>query len=148
MQRGTLRPHTAFTVKPSPSTTTSCSNQANIFPSGSHSARHLISQRARYSLPVRHGKAPIYASASLLTRTCLCSADDGDPIPSGTIGGDGDLVMGVIETSLAALQTGSALATHVPFISPIAGLILQALKMRGVRLRVISQSVSGLNNAW
>jgi hypothetical protein len=42
--------------------------------------------------------------------------------------------MGAIVTSLAALQTGSALVAHVPFISPVAGLILQALKMRGVRL--------------
>ena len=62
------------------------------------------------------------------------SADDGDPKPSETIGGDRNLAMGVIETSLAALKTGSALVTNVPFISPIAGLILQALKMRGVRL--------------
>ena len=69
-----------------------------------------------------------------LTRTWLGSADDGDPKPSETIGGGSDLAMGVIETSLAALQTGSALVTNVPFISPIAGLILQALKMRGVRL--------------
>ena len=55
-------------------------------------------------------------------------------MPSETIGGGSDLAIGVIETSLAALQTGSALVTNVPFISPIAGLILQALKMRGVRL--------------
>ena len=55
-------------------------------------------------------------------------------MPSGSIGGGSDLAMGVIETSLAALQTGSALVTNIPFISPIAGLILQALKMRGVRL--------------
>lgn len=41
--------------------------------------------------------------------------------------------MGVIETSLAALQAGSALVSNVPFISPVAGLILQALQMRGVR---------------
>ena len=41
--------------------------------------------------------------------------------------------MGVIETSLAAMQTGSALVSNVPFISPVAGLILQALQMRGVR---------------
>ncbi|KAN0135990.1 P-loop containing nucleoside triphosphate hydrolase protein, partial [Lactarius tabidus] len=58
------------------------------------------------------------------------TSDDGDPMPSESIGGASDIAMGVIETSLAALQTGSALATHVPFISPIAGLILQALKMR------------------
>jgi hypothetical protein len=56
--------------------------------------------------------------------------------------------MGAIETSLAALQTGSALATHVPFISPIAGLILQALKMRGVRLRLFFLHVSGILTAF
>jgi hypothetical protein len=61
------------------------------------------------------------------------SADGLDPVPSGSIGGGGDVAMGVIETSLAALQTGSALVSNVPFISPVAGLILQALQMRGVR---------------
>ncbi|KAN0135988.1 hypothetical protein V8E53_006149 [Lactarius tabidus] len=58
-------------------------------------------------------------------------ADTGDPISSESIGGGSDLAMGVIETSLAALQAGSALVTNVPFISPVASLILQALKMRG-----------------
>ena len=53
--------------------------------------------------------------------------------------------MGVVETSLAALQSGSALVTNVPFISPVASLILQALKMRGVRLRLVFQCVSGVN---
>ena len=46
--------------------------------------------------------------------------------------------MGVIETSLATLQTGSALVSNVPFISPVAGLILQALQMRGVRFGLLS----------
>ena len=50
--------HTAL-IKPS--TTTSCSNQASIFPSGSHSARSFISKRTRYSLPVRHGNTSICA---------------------------------------------------------------------------------------
>ncbi|KAF8268834.1 hypothetical protein EI94DRAFT_1699938 [Lactarius quietus] len=59
------------------------------------------------------------------------SSDAGDPVSSGTIGGGSDIAMGVIETSLAALQTGSALIANVPFIPPVAGLILQALKMRG-----------------
>jgi hypothetical protein len=44
--------------------------------------------------------------------------------------------MGVLETSLATLQAGSALVSNVPFISPVAGLILQALKMRGVRFLI------------
>ncbi|KAN0127679.1 hypothetical protein V8E53_014519, partial [Lactarius tabidus] len=60
------------------------------------------------------------------------SIPDGlDPVPSGSIGGGGDVAMGVLEISLAALQTGSVLVKKVPFISPVAGLILQVLKMRG-----------------
>ena len=54
--------------------------------------------------------------------------------------------MGVIETSLATLQTGSALIANVPFISPVAGLILQALKMRGVRFRFLSLYDSRVKN--
>jgi hypothetical protein len=53
--------------------------------------------------------------------------------------------MGAIETSLAVLQTGSALVTKVPFIAPVAGLILQALKMRGVCFGLLSLYVSGVN---
>lgn len=41
--------------------------------------------------------------------------------------------MGIIETSLAALQVGSDLLSNVAFISPVAGMILQALQMRSVR---------------
>ena len=46
--------------------------------------------------------------------------------------------MAFIETSLAALKEGSALVAHVPFIAPVAALILQALQMRGVRVRLVS----------
>ncbi|KAH9014180.1 hypothetical protein EDB83DRAFT_280285 [Lactarius deliciosus] len=46
------------------------------------------------------------------------------------IGTHGDITMGAIQTSLAALKEGSALATNVPFIAPVAGLLLQALTMR------------------
>ena len=49
-----------------------------------------------------------------------------------------DVAMSVVETSLAALQTGSALVATVPFIAPVAGLILQALQMRGVRFPLLS----------
>ncbi|KAH9072068.1 hypothetical protein EDB83DRAFT_2550221 [Lactarius deliciosus] len=42
----------------------------------------------------------------------------------------GDITMSAIQTSLAALKEGSALATKLPFIAPIAGLLLQALTMR------------------
>ncbi|KAH9036412.1 hypothetical protein EDB84DRAFT_1482867 [Lactarius hengduanensis] len=50
------------------------------------------------------------------------------------IGTHGDISMGTIQTSLAALKEGSALATNVPFIAPIAGLLLQALTMRDARV--------------
>ncbi|KAH9169921.1 hypothetical protein EDB89DRAFT_2244424, partial [Lactarius sanguifluus] len=46
------------------------------------------------------------------------------------IGTHGDMTMSTIQTSLAALKEGSALATKLPFIAPIAGLLLQALTMR------------------
>jgi hypothetical protein len=53
--------------------------------------------------------------------------------------------MGVLEISLAALQTGSVLVKKVPFISPVAGLILQVLKMRGVCFGLLSLYVSSVN---
>ena len=74
------------------------------------------------------------------------SAAGVDPVSSGTISGRSDVAMSVVETSLAALQTGSALVTSVPFIAPVAGLILQALQMRGVRFRLLSLYVLGFND--
>ena len=83
----------------------------------------------------------------LLTRTPIVSADGDDPVSSESMGGRKDVAMGVIETSLAALQTGSALVTNVPFIAPVAGLIIQALQMRGVRFRSLSLVyVYGINH--
>ena len=38
--------------------------------------------------------------------------------------------MSTIKTSLAALQVGSTFATKIPYIAPIAALLLQALTMR------------------
>ena len=38
--------------------------------------------------------------------------------------------MSAIKASLTALQVGSAFATKIPFIAPVAGLLLQALAMR------------------
>lgn len=49
--------------------------------------------------------------------------------------------MGAIEASLAALSAASALAAKVPFISPVAGLLLQALTMRNVSVGLISQGL-------
>ena len=45
-----------------------------------------------------------------------------------------DTAMNAIQTSLAVLQAGSSLASKLPFIAPIAGLLLQALTMRDVRV--------------
>ena len=46
--------------------------------------------------------------------------------------------MNAIQTSLAVLMEGSCLATKLPFIAPIAGLLLQALTMRDARTLKIS----------
>ncbi|KAH9014184.1 hypothetical protein EDB83DRAFT_2321562 [Lactarius deliciosus] len=63
------------------------------------------------------------------------ATSDDQPLVHGTtvvsdIGTHGDITMSAIQTSLAALKEGSALATKLPFIAPIAGLLLQALTMR------------------
>ncbi|KAH9072075.1 hypothetical protein EDB83DRAFT_193762 [Lactarius deliciosus] len=63
------------------------------------------------------------------------ATSDDQPLAHGTtvvynIGTHGDITMSAIQTSLAALKEGSALATMLPFIAPIAGLLLQALTMR------------------
>ena len=49
-----------------------------------------------------------------------------------------EVAMSAIQTSLAALKLGSALASKLPYISPIAGLLLQVLTMRDVRVIHIS----------
>ncbi|KAI0294296.1 P-loop containing nucleoside triphosphate hydrolase protein [Multifurca ochricompacta] len=53
-----------------------------------------------------------------------------DPASSEPISGRVDVAIGAVETSLAALKEVSSLAGKIPYISPIAGIILQALKMR------------------
>ena len=73
--------------------------------------------------------------SSLANSDWVYSADGVDPVSSGPIGGSSDVVMNVIGTSLTILQEGSALVANVPFIGPVAGIILQALQMRGVRFR-------------
>jgi hypothetical protein len=47
--------------------------------------------------------------------------------------------MSAIETSLAALKEASTLAAKIPFIGPVAGLLLQALTIRGVSLSLLSR---------
>jgi hypothetical protein len=63
-----------------------------------------------------------------------------DPAPSGQIGGRMDTAMGAIEVSLAALKDASALTAKIPFISPVAGLLLQALTMRDASILLLPQS--------
>ncbi|KAH9040464.1 hypothetical protein EDB85DRAFT_140006 [Lactarius pseudohatsudake] len=66
------------------------------------------------------------------------TSDDHPPAHGTTIVSDpawhvdthDDVAMNAIQTSLAVLKEGSSLATNVPFIAPIAGLLLQALTMR------------------
>ena len=62
-----------------------------------------------------------------------------NPASSGAIGGPGDTAMGAIEASLAALKEASALAKKIPFIAPVAGLLLQALTMRDASVPLLSQ---------
>jgi hypothetical protein len=52
------------------------------------------------------------------------------PASSDLIGGTADTAMSAIEASLAALKEASALASRIPFIAPVAGLLLQTLTMR------------------
>lgn len=62
-----------------------------------------------------------------------------NPASSGQIGGRGDTAMSAIELSLAALKEASALAGRIPFIAPVAGLLLQAITMRDASVPLLSQ---------
>ncbi|KAH9971659.1 hypothetical protein BGW80DRAFT_429393 [Lactifluus volemus] len=57
------------------------------------------------------------------------SANRTNPAPSEPIAGGTDLVISAIEPTLSALKELSSLAKKIPYISPAASLILQALKM-------------------
>jgi hypothetical protein len=61
-----------------------------------------------------------------------------DPPSSRPIGGPTDLAIGTVVTSLTALKEISSLAGKIPYISPVAGIILQALKMRDVSPHFLS----------
>ena len=52
-----------------------------------------------------------------------------------------EVAMNTIQTTLALLKEGSSLAAKFPFIAPIAGLLLQALTMRDVRVKHIPLTV-------
>ncbi|KAH9036954.1 hypothetical protein EDB85DRAFT_672484 [Lactarius pseudohatsudake] len=77
-------------------------------------------QRARKSRPATSGdQAPLAAQGTTVV-----------PDPTWQIDTHDDITMGAIQTSLVLLKEGSSLATKLPFIAPIAGLLLQALTMR------------------
>jgi hypothetical protein len=50
------------------------------------------------------------------------------PASSEPIGGVGAVTMSSIETSLAVLKEASSLVGKIPYISPVAGLLLQVIK--------------------
>jgi hypothetical protein len=54
--------------------------------------------------------------------------------PASHIDTHDDIAMSAVQTSLAVLVAGSSLASKLPFIAPIAGLLLQALAMRDARV--------------
>ncbi|KAH9056516.1 hypothetical protein EDB87DRAFT_1220421 [Lactarius vividus] len=65
------------------------------------------------------GQAPLAAQGTTVAPDTTWQIDTHD-----------DIAMGAIQSSLALLKEGSSLATNLPFIAPIAGLLLQALTMR------------------
>jgi hypothetical protein len=58
--------------------------------------------------------------------------DPPNPASSEPIGGSTDIVLSAIDPTLSALKELSSLAGKIPYISPVAGIILQALKMKDV----------------
>ncbi len=68
----------------------------------------------------------------------LASSSNLNPVPSEPIGGIGDTAMDAITTSLAVLRDSGALASSIPYIGPVAGLLLQVLAMRSVSFLLFS----------
>ena len=108
-----------------------CKTKPSIFPSGKRSVKYSLPLRRVINLSVSSSRSK--SLHWLADSDWYHSADGPDPVSSESIGGGGDIAMGVIETSLAAWQVGSGLLSNVAFISPVAGMILQALQMRSVR---------------
>ncbi|KAI0246689.1 hypothetical protein BJV78DRAFT_1157680 [Lactifluus subvellereus] len=78
---------------------------------------------------ISFGKA-VCKALRVSSRNCQQASGSLNPVSSEQIGGRGDVAMNAIQTSLAALKDGSALVAKVPYLSPIAGLLLQTLTMR------------------
>jgi hypothetical protein len=84
----------------------------------------------------------------LAHRWVFSLATRADPASSEAIRGSGDMAMSAIETSLAVLKEASSLAQHIPYISPVAGLLLQALTMRGESRSTAFRAVLYLNSTF
>jgi hypothetical protein len=100
---------------------------------------HFPSSSTDLNQPTREHFCLLYSSffTRLIDHSYL--ATHLNPALSAPIGGKGDTAMSAIEASLAALKEASALAKKVPFIAPVAGLLLQALTMRDVRASLSSK---------
>jgi hypothetical protein len=110
--------------------------------------RSLLNKSGRWSFPASSANLnrPTREHFCLLYSTCFVRLIDRsylathlNPASSGQNGGRGDAAMSAIEASLAALKEASALAKKIPFIGPVAGLLLQALTMRDASLPLLSQ---------
>ncbi|KAH9036945.1 hypothetical protein EDB85DRAFT_672031 [Lactarius pseudohatsudake] len=77
----------------------------------------LFSLKKRTKLATSHDRPPAHGSTVVSDPACHIDPRD-------------DITMNAIQTSLALLKEGSSLATELPFIAPIAGLLLQVLTMR------------------
>ncbi|KAN0136977.1 hypothetical protein V8E53_005212 [Lactarius tabidus] len=79
---------------------------------------HSLRQQRRRFHPAMSADQPSARDATIISD------------PASFIDTHDDMAMNAIQTSLAVLIEGSSLATKLPFIAPIAGLLLQALTMR------------------
>ena len=120
--------HSCLTI----TTTQSCRRcRSNLFLSGKGDAGPVLQHLTISPQLVGITKEPL--SYDLLI---VFWPDDTTIIPdtASHIDTHDDIAMTTLQTSLAVLQQGSSLATQLPFIAPIAGLLLQALTMRDARV--------------
>ena len=101
--------------------------------------RSLPAPYTRINQPVREYRYSFLSSFSLKIIARPYPATRLIPASSDPIGGTADTAMGAIEASLAALKEASALARRIPFIAPVAGLLLQALTMRDASVPLLLQ---------
>jgi hypothetical protein len=99
-----------------------------------------LKQRTRRSRPQTSDVQPqarqYYLGTTIISSDDHFGLDDASIVsdPAWHISMHDDIAMSAIQTSLAALKEGSALAAKLPFIALIASLLLQALTMRDVRV--------------